>query len=780
VSRFLHRLGRIAFHQPFLFIGGWVGLIAVIVAILVINPPALSTELRIDGTPAQQVIDDLTRQMPQASGGQGMIAFAVPDGQRIDEGPRRAALLAAVNAVFAADHVVDTRAAMAAEMARGPASALISASQAIGRAQAQAGPGPGAPQPLRVDGAAVPGVVISPDGAVALFQFQFDRQTFELPTGTVEHTVEAARTALSGTDIRVLPSASMLQVPELIGVGEVVGVLVAALVLVVTLGSVLAAGLPLVTALTGVGVGVGGAFALSHLVNIHSLTAVLALMLGLAVGIDYALFIVNRQRRLILDLGLSASAAASRAIGTAGSAVVFAGSTVVIALLALTLVRVQVLTTMSITAAATVAIAVLCAVTLLPALLGLVGERICSPKARTRLTTLRDRSQPHPIAATWVRLLIRHRLVAVSVAVLAAGLLAVPALSMTSGLPSGASYNTATAQRDSYDLVAEHLGEGYNGALIVVAQPASHDAALTDAALVDLVANLQRISGVESVDLVGLDDTRTTAVLSVIPASGPNDPATTVLVKEIRSHSGQLARAAQASVGVTGFTALAIDVSDRLTHILPTYLGVVLALTLIILLVVFRSVIVPLKATLGFLLSIAATFGATTAVFQWGWLQQLLGIDATAPVLSLLPIIVTGVLYGLAMDYEVFLVSSIKEAHVHGHHGDHAIEHGFTQASRVVCAAAIIMISVFAGFAFNPDPMIKQVGFALAFGILIDAFVVRMTLVPAVMSLFGDRAWWLPRQLDRHLPNLDIEGDTLAATLHATDHDRPPSPLSRP
>ncbi|SHW62995.1 MMPL domain-containing protein [Mycobacteroides abscessus subsp. abscessus] len=623
-------------------------------------------------------------------------------------------------------------------------------------------------------------MVISPDGAGALFQFQFDRQTFELPTGTVEHTVEAARTALSGTDIRVLPSASMLQVPELIGVGEVVGVLVAALVLVVTLGSVLAAGLPLVTALTGVGVGVGGAFALSHLVNIHSLTAVLALMLGLAVGIDYALFIVNRQRRLILDLGLSASAAASRAIGTAGSAVVFAGSTVVIALLALTLVRVQVLTTMSITAAATVAIAVLCAVTLLPALLGLVGERICSPKARTRLTTLRDRSQPHPIAATWVRLLIRHRLVAVSVAVLAAGLLAVPALSMTSGLPSGASYNTATAQRDSYDLVAEHLGEGYNGALIVVAQPASHDAALTDAALVDLVANLQRISGVESVDLVGLDDTRTTAVLSVIPASGPNDPATTVLVKEIRSHSGQLARAAQASVGVTGFTALAIDVSDRLTHILPTYLGVVLALTLIILLVVFRSVIVPLKATLGFLLSIAATFGATTAVFQWGWLQQLLGIDAAAPVLSLLPIIVTGVLYGLAMDYEVFLVSSIKEAHVHGHHGDDAIEHGFTQASRVVCAAAIIMISVFAGFAFNPDPMIKQVGFALAFGILIDAFVVRMTLVPAVMSLFGDRAWWLPRQLDRHLPNLDIEGDTLAATLHATDHDRPPSPLSRP
>lgn len=780
MSRFLHRLGRTAFHQPLLFIGAWAGLIALAVGILVINPPALSNELRIDGTPAQQVIDDLSRRMPQASGGQGMIAFAVPDGQRIDEGPRRAALLAAVDRVFAADHVVDTRAAMAAEMAKGPASPLISASQAIGQAQAQARPDPGAPQPLRVGGRAVPGVVISPDGSVALFQFQFDSQTFELPTGAVEHTVETARSALSGTDIRALPSASMLQVPELIGVGEVVGVLVAALVLVVTLGSVVAAGLPLVTALTGVGVGVGGAFALSHLVSIHSLTAVLALMLGLAVGIDYALFIVNRQRRLIFDLGLSASVAASRAIGTAGSAVVFAGSTVVIALLALTLVRVQVLTTMAITAAATVAIAVLCAVTLLPALLGLVGERVCSPKARDRLTTQRDRGEPHPIAATWVRLLIRHRLVAVSVAVLVAGLLAVPAWSMTSGLPSGASYNTGTTQRDSYDAVAEHLGEGYNGPLVVAVQSASRDAVLTDAGLVGLVGNLQRIPGVDSVDLVGLDDTRSTAVLSVIPATGPNDPATAALVNEIRAHSGELARPAATSVGVTGFTALAIDVSERLTQTLPTYLSVVLALTLIILLVVFRSVIVPIKATVGFLISVAATFGATTAVFQWGWLQQLLGIDATTPVLSLLPIIVTGVLYGLAMDYEVFLVSSIKEAHVHGHHGDEAIEHGFKQASRVVCAAAIIMTSVFAGFAFNPDPMIKQVGFALAFGILIDAFVVRMTLVPAVMSLFGDRAWWLPRQLDRHLPNLDIEGDELTAMLHAADHDRPASPLSRP
>lgn len=769
MSRWLYRLGRVAFGRPWLFIGGWAALVTVIAGLLVAYPPQVSNNLRIDGTPAQQAIDELSQLLPQASGGQGMVVFAAPAGGRVDEGSNRAALLGAIDRVLTADHVVDTRRVMITEMAKGPASALISASHATADSQLQTAPDAGTPKALLVDGHPVPGVLVSSDGSAAVLQFPFDRQTFELPAGTIDHVVDVAGDAVSGTGIRVLPSATMMQVPELIGAGEVIGVLVAGLVLVVTLGSVIAAGLPLVTALAGVATGLGGGFALSHVVDMHSLTAVLALMLGLAVGIDYALFIINRQRRLVLDLKLAPAEAAARAVGTAGSAVVFAGTTVIIALLALTVVGVQILTVMAMVAAGTVAVAVLCAITLLPALLGLVGDRVVGAQARNQTARAWHRAQTHRIAGTWVRMLIRHRLAAAMIAVLIAGLLALPALSMSLGLPSGASYNTGTAQRDSYTIVAQHLGEGYNGPLIVVAQPFPSSAALTNTSLAEVANNLRSIADVKAVDLIAINDARSAAVFSVIPATGPNDPATAQLVRDIRARSAWMTLSQNVSLGVTGFTALAIDVSDRLAHTLPIYLTIVVGLSLLILLLVFRSVIVPIKATLGFLLSVAATFGATTAVFQWGWCQQLLGIHATTPVLSLLPIIVTGVLYGLAMDYEVFLVSSIKEAHTHGHHGDDAVAHGFTQASRVVVAAAIIMICVFAGFAFNPDPMITQVGFALAFGILIDAFLVRMTLVPAVMSLVGDWAWWLPQHLDRRLPNLDIEGDNLSAALDADE-----------
>lgn len=268
-----------------------------------------------------------------------------------------------------------------------------------------------------------------------------------------------------------------------------------------------------------------------------------------------------------------------------------------------------------------------------------------------------------------------------------------------------------------------------------------------------------------AVSLGCLDTDGTTAVFSVIPETAPTSQDTADLVTTIRHQASAFAGDYGVDIGVTGFAALAIDVSERLANVLPLYIAVVVGLSLIVLLLVFRSIIVPIKATVGFLLSVAATFGATTAVFQWGWLQPVFGMDATAPVLSLLPIIITGVLFGLAMDYEVFLVSSMKEAHVHGHAGRDSVTRGFAVASRVVLAAAIIMISVLAGFIYNPEPMIAQVGFALAFGILVDAFLVRMTLVPAVMAIFGDKAWWLPRWLDRILPDLDIEGDKLTKQL---------------
>lgn len=770
MSTYLHRLGRFAYGRPWPVIVTWLALIAALAAILVVNPPKVSNEMRINGTPAQQVIDDMAAHMPQSSGGQGLIAFSAPGEARIDEGANLEAVLNATDAVYRSDHVIDARQLLHQEVVKGHESRTLSASAAIAAAQVPGARADAAPQPLVVDGQPVPGVLVSADGHVALLQFQFDRQTAELPTGTVDNTVDAARNALSDSGITALPSASMVQMPELIGVGEVIGVGIAAVVLLATLGSLVAAGLPLAIGLVAVAVGVGGTFTLSHLVDVQSMTAVLALMLGLAVGIDYAMFIVNRQRRLILDTGASAADAAARALGTAGSAVVFAGMTVVIALVALTVVNISMLTTMALAAAATVLVAVLAALTLLPALLGLVGERICSTGARTvgRHTAT---SSAHPVAAGWVRAVVRHRVPVALAGVLLAAVLAVPALSMTLGLPAGESYNQGTPQRDSYDLVAHHYGDGYNGPLVVVAKPTS-GGALTDAEIASTANDLQRLPGVDAVSLGMVNDDGSAAMFTVIPSTGPNDEATAQLVRDIRAETGPLGDLHSVDLGVTGVTAMGIDMSERMAEAVPLYIAVVVGLSLVVLTLVFRSIAVPLKATAGFLLSVLATFGATTALFQWGWLQQLIGLSATGPILSLLPIIVTGVLYGLAMDYQVFLVSSMKEAHVHGLRGDAAVERGFSQSSRVVVAAAVIMSAVFAGFVFNADPMIKQMGFALAFGVLIDAFVVRMTIVPAVMSMLGDRAWWLPKRVDRLLPDLDIEGDKLNRQLAVTEGDK--------
>lgn len=766
MSTFLHRVGRYAFSRPWAAIGVWLALIVVVAGLLATNPPKISNEMRINGTPAQEVIDQLAAEMPEMAGGQGIIAFAAPDGQRIDEGSNQAALLAAVDAVSRADHVIDARAIAQQELAKGASSPTLTASAAIARIQHQLPPPENAPAPLVVDGQPVPGVVISADGQTALYQFQFDQQTAALPTGTVENTVDAAEQAVANTDLEVLPSAAMAQVPEIVGVGEVIGVLIAALVLVITLGSSVAAGLPLATALTAVAVGVGGTYLFSHLFTMQSVTAVLALMLGLAVGIDYAMFIVNRQRRLILDQGLTAAAAAARAVGTSGSAVVFAGTTVVIALVALAVAGIPLLTTMALAAAATVVVAVLAALTLLPALLGLVGERICSAKARAQVAA---EGASNKFAGAWVGAVLRHRVPVAVAGVALAAVLALPALGMHLGLPAGGSYNQGTPQRGSYELVTEHYGAGYNGPLVVVAEPSAGRDNLTDSDVVDLYSDLRRLSGVETVNLQKVSDAGDSAIFSVVPAAGPTDEPTATLVREIRDHAGPLADARDIDLGVTGITAMGIDTSDRIADAVPLYIGVVIGLSLLVLLVVFRSIAVPVKATAGFLLSILATFGATTALFQWGWLQQLFGLSATGPVLSLLPIIVTGVLYGLAMDYEVFLVSSMKEAHVHGLRGDEAVTRGFTQAARVVAAAGVIMMAVFVGFVFNADPMIKQIGFALAFGVFVDAFIVRMTLVPAVMSLLGDRAWWLPQRLRHVIPDLDIEGDRLNRELRENE-----------
>jgi len=764
MSTFLYRLGRTAFGRPWLFIAGWVAVLAAVVGAVAINGVNVSSEMKIEGTEAQTVLDRVAEELPEASGGQASVVFTAPDGERLDTPERLAVISGTVGDVYDLEKVVnplDAALGAAEEGAPGTPPDNAPVDPLAGSDQGQAPPY----QPLLMDGAPVPGVLVSSDGQVALFQFQFTVASTSLTDDDVTSVVEVVERAEQGTGITVLPSDSLKAIEIPVGIGEVIGLAIATLVLVLTLGSLIAAGLPLVTALVGVGIGVGGAYALSTVVEMNSATPVLGLMVGLAVGIDYALFVVNRQRRLILDGGLTAREAAGRAVGTAGSAVFFAGLTVLIALTALTVIGIAMLSTMALVAASTVALAVLIALTLLPALLGLVGERICSDKARARRRAKVD-AESHSVADHWVKGVIRFRWPVIAGVVAILGVMAIPAASMNLGIPTGATANQDTAARQSYEAVARGFGEGFNGPLLVTAEPTGTAGRVTPELTAKLIGGLQDRDDIVLAAPVGVNEAGDLAVFSVIPTSGPSDEATSDLVKSLREPDNAIARENQVQLGVTGFTAIGIDMSDKLADVLPLYLAIIIVLSILILMLVFRSIVVPIKATAGFLLSILATFGATTAVFQWGWLSGLFGFDTGGPLMSFMPIIVTGILYGLAMDYEVFLVSSMREAHIHGQPARQSVVHGFDQASRVVVAAAIIMVAVFSGFIFSHDIMIKQIGFALAAGILIDAFIVRLTLVPALMAVFNERAWWLPRWLDRLLPDLDIEGDKLLTMLN--------------
>ena len=767
MSAVLHRLGLFAFRRPLVVILGWLVLLAATIGLAATSDGHISTSMTIDGTPSEQVLDQLQRELPQASGGQGALVFTAPDGQRLDAGSRAVAITDAASAIAALPEVVD-RSALAADAPTGPEgqeSARPDATPPAAPSEDAAGSAPGY-RPLMQDGSPVSGVLISPDGTVAMLQMQFITKVDALPEGTTDAVVDVAEQAVAGTDVTVLPSQSLDSMHPPIGGHEAIGLAVALLVILLTLGSLWAAGLPILTALIGVGIGVGGAFALSSTITLTTATPALALMVGLAVGIDYALFILNRQRRLILTDGLSAADATARAVATAGSAVVFAGSTVVIALVGMTVIGIGFLTTMALVAATTVTLAVLIALTLLPALLGLVGERVFSPKARERAQSATERGATRS-ANRWVNFLIRRPWVAVLAVVAILGVAAVPALGMERGMPTGGTDPSESTSRQSYDAISRGFGEGYNAPLVVVADP-EDDQRLAMSDLAAITDGLQSVDDVSSARLMGLNPERTVAMFTVIPAQGPSDERTSNLVQTLRAPDNPVTEQTGATLGVTGLTAVNIDITDRLGAALPAYLSIIVGLSLLLLLLVFRSMVIPVQATAGFLLSIAATFGVTTAVFQWGWLIELVGLDTGGPLLSFLPIMVTGILYGLAMDYQVFLVSSMREARVQGMSPQHAIADGFKHSSRVVAAAAIIMVSVFASFVFSDDPMIKQFGFALSIGVLIDAFLVRMTLIPALMSMLGHSTWWLPRRLDRLLPTIDIEG-----SVHNTKSTQP-------
>ncbi len=726
MATLLYRLGAFAARRRRAFLVAWILLLVGVGGAAAAFSGTMTSSFTIPGTPAQAALDELGERIPGAGDATGRIVFAAPEGHTLAEPAYQ---------------------------------------QAVATVVEQAGTLPGVTRVVDP----MTGQTVSPDMTVGFAQASFAGQLTEIPESTQAALADiAAANQVDGLQIH-LGGGAVPQAPA-IGSTEGIGVLVAMVVLLITFGSVVAAGLPMLTALIGVGTGLAGILWASAAIEMSNTAPILALMIGLAVGIDYALFIVSRHRAQV-RAGMPVTESIARATGTAGSAVVFAGLTVLIALAGLSVVGIPFLTVMGLAAAATVAIAVLIAITLLPALLAFAGERVLRrvdrPAAAAERARLDGRAAVLDHAASpnrWIRLITRRPVLVLVTGIAALAALTTPTWSLHLGLPDDGTAAPDSTRRQAYDLVTESFGPGVNGPLLI--SVAVDDPAALQPALTSTAQAVQAGSADVAVVVPGpVSQDGTFGVLTVIPASGPSEEATQALVHDLRDRAPELGAAVGGTIAVTGLTAAAIDISDKLADALPVYLLVVVGLALILLLLIFRSIVVPVVATLGFLLSIGVAFGAVVAVYQWGWLGGLLGVDTPAPIISFLPILLIGVLFGLAMDYQVFLVSGMREAYVHGAEPRRAVVSGFSAGSRVVTAAGIIMASVFAGFILAPDAVIASIGFALAIGVLVDAFVVRMTLTPAVMTLLNRTAWYLPRWLDRILPNVDIEGEKLVASL---------------
>ena len=533
---------------------------------------------------------------------------------------------------------------------------------------------------------------------------------------------------------------------------ELIGVGVAVIVLLVAFGSVVAMGLPIVTAIAGILVGAAAVGALSAVVDIPEFSLILCAMIGLGVGIDYALFIVTRHRQHLHD-GMSVADAAGTAVATAGQAVLFAGTTVVIAILGLFLAGLPAISGMGAAVALVVVVSMAAAVTLLPGLLGLAGSRIDRLSIHRKSHVAKPADQT--VAGRWSHHVGSHpvRYAIIGLAALCA--IAIPALGMRIGVPDDGNAPTRTTQRIAFDELAAGFGPGFNGPILVVVElPTSGDQAVVEQVHDALAAD----PGVAAVTAPVFNPAGDTAVLTVNPTTAPQDERTDQLVRHLRTEVLPATVAGtQARVSLTG-RAMITDLTDRITDRLPFFIAAVVAMSFLLLMLVFRSILVPLKAALMNLLSIAAAYGVLVAVFQWGWGASLIGLHNTMPINPFLPLIMFAILFGLSMDYEVFLLSRIREEYLTTGDNHAAVVHGLSRTARVITSAALIMISVFAAFVLSDDPNGKLFGVGLAVAVLIDATLVRMVLVPATMSLLGRANWWLPGWLDRLLPHLDLEG----------------------
>lgn len=763
MSTFLYTLGRWSFRHPWRVLTGWLLILAIAGGGVAVFAKGTDNTFSIPGTESQAGLEMLGRTFPQVSGASAEIIVVSADGSSVRDQSYQDAIQKTTGDIGTLDFV-----------------------EAVTD-----------PYDTRVSGG------ISDDGRAAIVRIQFAGESTAVPTGTKD-ALRDATTALGSA----LPSGSQailggqLFATEIPGASltEALGVLIAALVLMVTFRSFLVAGMPLATAILGVALSIGLIFIATGFATVSSTTPLLAVMLGLAVGIDYALFIVSRHQDQT-RAGMDPEESTARAVGTAGSAVVFAGITVLIALIGLSFAGIPFLTTMGIAASVAVAIAVCVGLTLTPAFLGFAGHRVVGwgykkQKKRSRTATAEDdaaaaeeaaaesvrrastaavRAQRNGPAKRWVGLVTRHPVVT-SVAVIGLlGVTAIPAASLALTLPNAGQLPPGDEARVAYELTDEYFGPGANGPLIMTGTIVTSNDPLN--LMTSIGDEIAKIPGVAKVALATPNATADTGIVQIVPETAPDDPRTADLVRELRAAEPRLYDQFGVHLLVTGYTAVTIDISDQLGAALLPFGLFVVGLSLVLLMIVFRSIWVPLTAAGGYLLSVAASFGVVAAVFEWGWFADALHVAKVGPIISFMPIVVMGVLFGLAMDYQVFLVSRMREDFVHADREGRtprevalgAVRSGFVGSARVVVAAAVIMFAVFVAFVPEGDSSLKPIALGLAVGVAVDAFLVRMTLVPAILALLGAKAWWMPRWLDRILPKLDVEGEAVEREVRLAD-----------
>jgi putative drug exporter of the RND superfamily len=734
MARKLYALAQLCVRHRRLVVVGWLVVLIGFVGLSSAYGGKKSTDFIIPNTESQAANDLLTARFPSQAGSAAQIVFSseTKGGLLTPEG----------------------KAAIAATMAQAAkAPQVISAGDPIAEQ------------------------AVSQDGDVAYTEVRYAATADKVSDSAVTALRQVAETAKQAgvqVEFRGDVITAHTQANEEPGkIGELIGIGVAIVVLLIAFGSVLAALTPIISGLVGVGITVMALNVASRFFTINQFGPTLAIMIGLAVGIDYSLFIVSRHRQN-LRTGMSMTESIATATATAGSAVLFAGMTVVIAISGLAIIRIPLLTSMGLSSALAVVIAVAVALTLLPAVLGSIGTRIDSftlPGVKSKVEV--DEHTTKTISARWAKRVTERPVRWLLVGVVVMGALASPALSMRLGIPDDGVLASAKTERRAYDLLSTGFGPGVNGTYTVVADLAKVPAADRGGVLERTTQELGKVEGVAFAAPAFPNESGDTAVITVIPTTPPAQKATEDTLHRVRDANDPIEQSSGARLLVTGSTAINIDMSEKLSDALPKFIAIVIGLTFILLLIVFRSLLVPLKAAIAILISILASLGVVVAVFQWGWGASAIGVSETMPLVAFLPVLMFAILFGLSMDYEVFILSRIREEHSKGMSNTDSVNHGITATARIITAAALIMISVFAAFILNPDPTTKMFGVGLAVAVLIDATIVRMIMVPATMVLMREGNWWLPKWLDRIVPNVDIEGSSLGND-HSTQADRSP------